>query len=87
MRTIERKCHSLIQGTIEQQLQFDPDLETRNRKPLREPLVFEATWEIWLGPANRFRIFYAVDRERLEVAVLAIGEKRGNRLYIEGEEM
>jgi len=38
------------------------------------------------GSNNRFRIFYTADRERLEVIILAIGEKQGNRLMLGDEE-
>jgi mRNA-degrading endonuclease RelE of RelBE toxin-antitoxin system len=85
LRTIETKYHSLIQSEIEGQLQFQPDVETRNRKPLERPML-EAGWEIRFGPNNRFRVFYEVDAETREVRVLAIGVKEGSRLVIGGEE-
>lgn len=61
------------------QLAHAPLRETRNRKPLRlNPL---APWEL------RLRLFYEVDAEDANVVnVLAIGIKRGNRLFIGGEE-
>ena len=62
-------------------------METRNRKPLKRPVAFEAEWEIRLGPDNRFRVFYEVDREERVVYILAIGVKERNRLYIGGEEV
>jgi hypothetical protein len=46
LRAIEAKYHSLIRAAIEEQLQFEPETETRNRKPLLQPAPFEATWEI-----------------------------------------
>jgi hypothetical protein len=46
LRAIEGKYQSLIRAAIEKQLQFEPGKETRNRKPLRQPAVFAATWEI-----------------------------------------
>jgi hypothetical protein len=33
LQVIERKYHSLIRHTIEEQLQFEPEVETKNRKP------------------------------------------------------
>jgi hypothetical protein len=87
LRAIEARHHSLIRSTIEAQLFFEPDTETRNRKPLKRPVVSEAEWELRLGPGNRFRVFYDVDREQREVRVLAIGIKERNRLFIGGEEM
>lgn len=37
LAAIDRKYHSLIRSTIEEQLSYEPELETRNRKPLRPP--------------------------------------------------
>lgn len=52
----EAKFHSLIREKIEERLQFEPGKESRNRKPLRQPAPFEATWEISFGPDNCFRV-------------------------------
>ena len=87
LRSIERKHHSLIRKTIQEQLEFEPETETRNRKPLRQPAAFGATWELRLGPANHFRVLYVVDLERQEVQILAIGVKDRNRLIVAGEEV
>jgi mRNA-degrading endonuclease RelE of RelBE toxin-antitoxin system len=72
--------------TIERQLGFEPDVETKNRKPLKHPTAFETAWEIRFGPDNRFRVFYEVDQETHKVFILAAGQKKGNRLLIAGEE-
>jgi mRNA-degrading endonuclease RelE of RelBE toxin-antitoxin system len=86
LRAIEAKYHSLIRSEIERQLLVEPELETRNRKPLKRPVSFGAQWELRLGPDNCFRVFYLVDGQEREVRVLAIGVKDGNRLRIGGEE-
>jgi len=90
LKIIERKYYSLLRTTIEDELQFDPDVETRNRKPLKRPVTFEAEWELRFGPDNRFRIFYdinIINIESHEVHIWAIGVKEGNRLFIGGEEV
>jgi mRNA-degrading endonuclease RelE of RelBE toxin-antitoxin system len=87
LRAIEAKHHSLIREKIAEQLRFEPSNETTNRKPLRQPAPFEATWEIRFGPDNRFRVLYDIDQEARVVQVLAIGEKQRDRLLIGGEEM
>ena len=87
LRAIEAKYHSLIRAEIEEQLQHEPGKETRNRKPLRQPAPFEATWEIRFGPENCFRVLYGIDEERREVQIQAIGVKEGNRLIVGGEEV
>jgi hypothetical protein len=86
VRAIETKYHSLIQSAIEAQLLHEPDVETRNRKPLKRPVTFGADWELRLGPDNRFRVFYQVNAEGREVRVLAVGVQDRNKLFIGGEE-
>ena len=87
LRAIERKYYTLIRNEIEAQLQFEPDMETRDRKPLKRPVAFEAEWEMRFGPNNRFRVFYEVNREEGEVHILAVGVKERKRLFIGGEEV
>ncbi len=87
LHAIQAKYHSLIRTVIEEQLLFEPESETRNRKPLQQPAPFEATWELRFGPDNRFRVLYGVDHERREVQIQAIGVKKGNRLFVAGEEV
>ena len=84
LATIDRKYHSLIRQTIEQ-LSYQPNIETRNRKSLQRPTSIGADWELRCGPNNRFRVLYRI-AEPQEVAVLAVGIKDGNRLLIGGEE-
>jgi mRNA-degrading endonuclease RelE of RelBE toxin-antitoxin system len=84
---IEPKYHSLIRATIEEQLRFEPETPTRNRKQLERPLDLGARWELRLGPANRFRVFYRVDAEQRQVRILAIAVKERNRLFLAGEEV
>ena len=86
MKALASKYYALIQEEIETQLQDEPDVETRNRKPLKRP-IFNATWEIRFGPNNRLRVLYKVNRDEKQVEVLAIGEKEGDRLRIGGEEI
>ena len=87
LKSIERKYHALIRNAIENQLEFEPIIETRNRIPLKQPAEFGADWEIRFGPNNRFRVFYEANEVDREVHVLAIGVKRGNKLFIGGEEI
>ena len=82
LQVIDRKYHLLIRRTIETQLQFEPNVETRNRKPLKRSVEAGADWELRFGPDNRFRVFYSVEQENRQVFILAIGIKRGNLLII-----
>ena len=87
LAAFERKYHSPIRRTIETQLQFEPDVETHNKKPLRRPSELGAEWEIRFGPDNRFRVFYTVEQKECRVLILAIGTKKRNRLVIGEEEV
>jgi mRNA-degrading endonuclease RelE of RelBE toxin-antitoxin system len=87
LEAIEPKYLPLLRRTLDEQLRYTPELATRNRKLLEQPAPFEATWELRLGPRNRFRVFYEVDREQRAVWILAIGVKDGDRLFIGGEEL
>jgi hypothetical protein len=84
---IDAKYHTLIREKIEEQLSYEPDVETRNRKPVEQPAAFEAEWELRFGPRNRFRVFYQSDLENREVHIVAVGEKDRNRLFVGGEEV
>lgn len=86
LAAIERKHHPLIRQTITEQLTFEPNIQTRNRKPLTSSAEFgAATWEIRFGPNNRFRVFYRMDLTNQEVRILAVGVKKRNQLWIGGE--
>lgn len=83
---IDQKHYGLIARTISEQLSYHPDQETLNRKPLELPAPFSSSWELRFGPDNCFRVFYDVVAQEHLVQVLAIGVKRGNRLYFSGKE-
>ena len=85
--SIDSKYDRLIRRKMEEQLQFEPGVETKNRKPLRQPAPFAAHWEIRFGPGNRFRVLYDIDEGQQIVQILAVGEKQGNRLIVGGEEI
>jgi mRNA-degrading endonuclease RelE of RelBE toxin-antitoxin system len=87
LKSIDPKYDTLIREAIEEQLRFEPAVETTNRKPLRQPAPFAAEWEIRFGPDNRFRVLYDIDHENRAVQVVAIGEKQGNRLIVGGKEV
>jgi len=87
MHAIDDKYDRLIRQKIEEQLTYEPDVATRNRKPVRPPAAFNAEWELRLGPNNRFRVFYQIDQEQREVRIVAVGVKQRNRLFVGGEEV
>lgn len=69
-----------IVAGMEAQLKQEPETEARNRKRLRPNQLAE-----WALRIDNFRIFYDVLQAEPLVKVVAIGEKRGNELYIHGE--
>jgi plasmid stabilization system protein ParE len=85
LAAIDRRYHTLIRAHILERLTHQPEVITRNRKPLRQPAAFGAEWEIRFGPDNRFRVFYRVEEQN--VIILAIGIKKGNRLIVGGKEV
>ncbi len=87
LAAIERKYQGLIEKTIDKQLGYSPERETRNRKPLERPTPLGATWALGFGPNNRFRVFYEVDSHEQAVRALAVGVKWGNTLWIGGKEI
>ena len=71
----------IIFDKIEEQLTYQPNVETRNRKQLRPNQVAE--WELRIG---KYRVFYDVDTDRNAVEVKMVGFKEGNKLFIRGKE-
>ena len=76
-RVFERK---LITDEIVIQLVDQPDVETLNRKHLRDNPI--ARWELKVG---KFRVFYEIDADGQIVTVVSVGHKEHNVLYIRGK--
>ncbi len=81
LRTYGNRDRRQLMDGIDACLRHEPDRETRNNKMLRPNRLAER--ELRLG---RFRVFYDIDRVNGLVKIEAIGHKRGNLLYIGGEE-
>ena len=73
----------IVLNAVRVQLRHEPLRETRNKKRLRpNPL---APWELRVGA---LRVFYEVDTDQSDlVNILALGVKKGNRLFIAGKEI
>jgi mRNA-degrading endonuclease RelE of RelBE toxin-antitoxin system len=61
---------------IEQQLRYEPLVETRNRKPMHPNETAE--WELRIGD---FRVLYDVETQVRIVEIQRIGEKRGSTFF------
>ncbi|HKI06649.1 MAG TPA: type II toxin-antitoxin system RelE/ParE family toxin [Thermoanaerobaculia bacterium] len=79
LRFLKKLEQRLVVDAIERQLSVSPEVETRNRKPLRPNEV--SMWELRV---NAFRVFY--DIEDGVVRIKAVGRKEHNRLVIRGKE-
>lgn len=78
---IQKDERTFIKEGIRKHLvQSDPLETTRNKFRLRRPSEY-AEYELRLDPR---RVFYRVQRSVVEVVL--IGEKRGGKLFIGGEE-
>lgn len=77
----KKRERKIIVDGIADQLHRDPVGETRNRKRLRPNATSE--WELRI---EKYRIFYDLNHEERVVEVKVVGEKRGNRVVVRGEE-
>ena len=80
---LSARQRSSVFDQIRKHLQHEPLRETRKRKQLRPNPV--APWELRIGA---LRAFYEIDADESDlVNILALGIKRGNRLFVAGKEI
>ena len=78
---LTKRQQRIVLDTVDRQLINQPDIETRNRKPMRPNPI--APWELRIG---ELRVYYEVrDAEQPTVMVLAVGLKERDRIRIGGE--
>ena len=81
MRWLTARQQKIVLDTVDRQLVNQPNVETRNRKPMRPNPV--APWELRIG---NLRVYYEVnDAPESTVVVLAVGIKDRDRVRIGGE--
>jgi mRNA interferase RelE/StbE len=84
-RSLSARQRSMVLDSIDEQLTHEPTIETQNRKEMRpNPL---ASWELRSGDLRVYRVYYDVAEDPQTVTVVAIGIKRGNRVFIGGREV
>lgn len=66
----------------EQHLTTDPLQESRNMKTLRPNPVAERELRLF----GKYRVLFNVDEAGEEITIILVGEKRGNSLFVQGEE-
>jgi len=78
LRVLTKRQQSVVMDALEKQLQYQPTVETKNRKPMRPNPV--APWELRIG---NLRIYYDVEEEPERVVyILAVGIKKRNNVII-----
>ncbi len=81
LRQYRKVDQQKIIQAIEDQLPHQADQVTRNRKRLRPNNL--ASWEMRVGD---FRVFYDIAIDGTQVQIVAIGEKKGSKLFVHGAE-
>ena len=77
-RVLTALQQSIVLDTVERQLQYQPTLETRNRKPMRPNPI--APWELRIGT---LRVYYDIEDEPEHIVYIrAIGIKKRNIVKI-----
>ena len=83
LEALKAREQAIVVDALDEQLTYQPTIETRNRKPMRPNPV--APWELRVGV---MRVYYDVAEEPEQtVFIRAIGVKRRNRVWIGGEEI
>jgi mRNA-degrading endonuclease RelE of RelBE toxin-antitoxin system len=82
LRWFGQKNSRLLRKTAEDLLRNNPLAESRNMKTLRPNPVAQRELRLF----DKYRVLFDVDRDAEKVAVILVGEKRGNRLFVQGKE-
>lgn len=80
LRYLTKRQQVTVLDNVEKQLKYQPNIETRNRKPMRPNPV--APWELRIG---KLRVYYDIDEEENIVNILAVGIKERNIITIGNE--
>jgi len=82
-RALTARQRAAVLDEVDVQLQHEPDVETRNRKPMRPNPV--APWELRIGD---LRVYYDIEYDPAKrVLIRAVGVKTRNIVKIGGEEI
>jgi mRNA-degrading endonuclease RelE of RelBE toxin-antitoxin system len=82
LRALGAGQQRIVLDSVDEQLRYQPGLETRNRKPMRPNPV--APWELRIGV---LRVYYEVEAADAAVRILAVGVKERDVVRIGGEVM
>ncbi len=82
LRWFGKKDGRLLLREAEARLSAGPLAESREMKTLRPNPVAQRELRLF----GKYRVLFNVDEGALEVTMVLIGEKRGNALFVQGEE-
>jgi len=83
LRGLTARQRAIVLDNVDDQLTYQPGVETRNRKPMRPNPI--APWELRIGD---LRVYYDFSEEPKRIVyVRAIGIKDRNIVRIGGEEI
>jgi hypothetical protein len=83
MSGLTARERATVLDNVDEQLAHEPNVETRNRKPMRPNPI--APWELRVGT---LRVYYDIDEEPAPLVTdVAVGKKLRNRVFIGGEEV
>ena len=82
LRWFGRTDGRILLDEAETHLSADPRAESRSMKTLRPNPVAQRELRLF----GRYRVLFNVDEAHQEVTVVLVGEKRGNSLYVRGQE-
>ena len=83
LRGLTARQRAIVLDNVDDQLTYQPGVETRNRKPMRPNPI--APWELRIGD---LRVYYDFSQEAKRIVyVRAIGIKDRNIVRIGGEEI
>jgi len=83
LRVLTARQRAVVFDGVDEQLEHEPGVETRNRKPMRpNPL---APWELRI---EELRVYYEIEElPEQVVTIVAVGVKDRNRVLIGGKEI
>jgi mRNA-degrading endonuclease RelE of RelBE toxin-antitoxin system len=82
LRWFGRRTARVLLREAMNQLAENPLAETRNMKALRPNPVAERELRLF----GKYRVLFNVDSSRAAVVLIAVGEKRGEKLIVRGKE-
>ena len=82
LRWFGRKDGRFLLQEAERYLSANPQAESQNMRTLRPNPVAQRELRLF----GKYRVLFNVDEADEEVTILLVGEKRGNALYVRGQE-